>query len=98
MATENRWRAWKIHGELSKLGINLSLSTISRYLPKATPDPDNQQRWITFLRNHRDLITGMDFLVVPTVRFSSSTSGSSSTTGDGRFSTSTSRSTRRPGG
>jgi hypothetical protein len=88
MATENRWRAWKIHGELSKLGINLSLSTISRYLPKATPDPDNQQRWITFLRNHRDLITGMDFLVVPTVRFSSSTSGSSSTTGDGRFSTS----------
>lgn len=41
MATENRWRAWKIHGELSKLGIHSSLSTISRYLPKATPDPDN---------------------------------------------------------
>ena len=69
MATENRWRAWKIHGELSKLGIRVSLATISRYLPKAEPDPDCQQRWTTFLRNHRDLITAMDFFVVPTVRF-----------------------------
>jgi transposase InsO family protein len=69
MATENHWRAWKIHGELSKLGIHVGLSTISRYVPKATPDPGNQQRWTTFLRNHRDLITGMDFFVVPTVRF-----------------------------
>jgi hypothetical protein len=44
-------------------------STISRYLPKAKPDPRIQQRWITFLRNHRDLIAGMDFFVAPTVRF-----------------------------
>jgi hypothetical protein len=49
MATENRWRAWKIHGELLKLGIHVDRSTISRYLPKATPDPGNQQRWTTFL-------------------------------------------------
>ncbi len=69
MATENRRRAPKIHGELSKLGIHVSLSTISQYLPKATPDPDSEQRWTTFLRNHRDLIAGMDFFVVPTVRF-----------------------------
>jgi len=69
MATENRWRAWKIRGELSKLGLQVSLSTISRYLPKVQPDPGGQQRWTTFLRNHRDLITGMDFFVVPTVRF-----------------------------
>ena len=69
MASENRWRAWKIQAELSKLGIRVSLSTISRYLPKASPDPGYQQRWTTFLRNHRDLITGMDFFVVPTVRF-----------------------------
>jgi hypothetical protein len=69
MATENGWRARKIQGELSKLGIRGSLATISRYLPKASPDPGNQQRWTTFLRNHRDLIAGMDFLVVPTVRF-----------------------------
>jgi hypothetical protein len=39
MATENRWRARKIQAELSKLGIRVSLATISRYLPKAEPDP-----------------------------------------------------------
>jgi putative transposase len=69
MATENRWRAWKIPGELAKLGIRVSLTTISRYLPKPEPDPGSHQRWTTFLRNHRDLIAGMDFFVVPTVRF-----------------------------
>jgi transposase InsO family protein len=69
MATENHWRARKIQAELSKLGIELSLATISRYLPKTQPDPTSQQRWITFLRNHRDLIAAMDFFVVPTVHF-----------------------------
>ena len=69
MATENRWRARKIQAELSKLGIRISLVTIARYLPKPGPDPDQHQRWATFLRNHRDLIAGMDFFVVPTVRF-----------------------------
>jgi hypothetical protein len=34
----------KIRAELSKLGIEMSLATISRYLPKAKPDPDSQQR------------------------------------------------------
>ena len=69
MATENHWRARKIQAELSKLGIELSLATISRYLPKLKPNPKSQQRWITFLRNHGDVIAGMDFFVVPTVRF-----------------------------
>ncbi len=69
MATENRWRARKIQAELSKLGIRVGLATISRYLPKAEPDPGCQQRWTTFLRNHRDLMAGLDFFVVPTVRF-----------------------------
>jgi putative transposase len=69
MATENRWRARKIQAELSKLGIRVSLATISRYLPKSEPGPASQQRWMAFLRNHRDLIAGMDFFVVPPVRF-----------------------------
>ena len=47
----------------------MSLATISRYLPKTQPDPESQQRWITFLRNHRDVIAAMDFFVVPTVHF-----------------------------
>jgi transposase InsO family protein len=69
MATENGWRARKIQAELSKLGIHLGLTTISRYLPKLGPGEDSHQRWMTFLRNHRDLIAGMDFFVVPTVGF-----------------------------
>ena len=69
MATENHWRALKIQAELSKLGIEVSVATVSRYLPKRLPDPGSQQRWITFLRNYRDAISGMDFFVVPTVRF-----------------------------
>ena len=69
MATENPWRARKIQAELGKLGIRVSLATVSRYLPKPRPDPGSQQRWLTFLRNHRELITGMDLFVVPTARF-----------------------------
>jgi putative transposase len=53
LATENGGRARRIQGELSKLGIHVSLATISRYLTKIKPDPQSQQRWITFLRNHR---------------------------------------------
>ena len=69
MATENGWRAREIQAELSKLGICVGLTTISRYLPKVGPRNAPPQRWVTFLGNHRDLITGMDLFVVPTVRF-----------------------------
>jgi hypothetical protein len=69
MATENRWRARKIQAELMKLGIRVSLATVSRYVPKPRPGPSQQQRWMTFLRNHKDVIAGMDFFVVSTVRF-----------------------------
>jgi putative transposase len=69
MATENGWRARKVQAELSKLGIDLGLTTIARYLPKVDPGKDPHQRWMAFLRNHRDFIAGMDFFVVPTVHF-----------------------------
>ena len=69
LATENPWRARKIQAELAKLGITVSLATVSRYLPKRKPDQGQRQRWRTFLRNHRDVIAGMDFFVVPTIRF-----------------------------
>ena len=64
MATENGWRARKIQGELSKLGIRVGLTTISRYLPKRGPGDDPHQRWMTFLRNHRDVTAALDFFVV----------------------------------
>ncbi len=44
MASEDRWRARRIQAELSKLGISVSLATISRYLPKTEPDPWNPGR------------------------------------------------------
>jgi putative transposase len=68
-ASENGWRARKVQAELEKLGFSVSLATVSRYLPKRNPDHDQRQRWKTFLRNHKDGITAMDFIVVPTVRF-----------------------------
>ena len=69
MATENPWRARRIQAELEKLGIRVSLATVSRYLPKRELDFEQRQRWMTFLRNYRDAIGAMDFLVVPTACF-----------------------------
>ena len=68
MATENPWRARKLQTELAKLGIRVSVATISRYLPKIEPRPDQHQRWMTFLRNHKDLIAEMDSFVFPALR------------------------------
>ena len=70
LADENGWRTRKILAELEKLGFSVGLATVSRYLPKRAPDPGKQQRWITFLHNHRDAIAAMDFFTVPTVTFS----------------------------
>jgi transposase InsO family protein len=70
LASENLWRARRMQAELEKLGFHVSLATVSRYLPKRSPpDVDQRQRWKTLLRNHREVIAAMDFLVVPTVRF-----------------------------
>jgi transposase InsO family protein len=69
LAGENNWRARKIHAELEKLGFSVSLATVSRHLPKREPDEGQRQRWMTFLQNHKDVIAGMDFFVIPTVRF-----------------------------
>ncbi len=65
---ERLWGARKVQAELEKLGFCVSLATVSRYLPKRRPTDAQRQRWTTFLRNHRDAIAAMDFLVVPTIR------------------------------
>ena len=56
----------RIHAELLKLGIEVSESTVSRYLPRRPVEPDKLKRWIAFLRNHKDAIAAMDFFTVPT--------------------------------
>ncbi len=67
MAVENGWGAPRIHGELRKLVFVVSETTVSRYMPRKPPDPDQVQRWLTFLRNHKDAIAAMDLFTVPTV-------------------------------
>jgi putative transposase len=70
MVAENpTWGASRIHGELLMLGFNVSERTISRWLRRAPKDPEPAQRWLTFLRNHREAIAAMDFFTVPTLSF-----------------------------
>jgi hypothetical protein len=69
MARENGWGAPRIHGELLKLGLEVDERTVSRYLPRGRTSPDKLQRWLVFLRNHRDALVGTDFFTVPTVTF-----------------------------
>ena len=53
MASTNvGWGAPRIHGELLKLGIMVSQSTVQRYMPKRKAPPGSRQRWRTFLHNH----------------------------------------------
>ena len=71
MALENpRWGAPRIHGELLKLGLEISERTVSRYLCQVGRHQGNTRRlWSTFLRNHREAIAAMDFFTVPTATF-----------------------------
>ena len=70
MVAENpTWGAPRIHGELLKLGFELSERSVSRWIRRAPRDPDSVKRWLTFLRNHREAIAAMDFFTVPTLTF-----------------------------
>ena len=69
MARENGWGAPRIHGELVKLGFSVSERTVSRYMRKHGRSPERRQSWLTFLRNHREVIVAMDFFTVPTATF-----------------------------
>jgi putative transposase len=59
------WRAPRIHGELLKLGIEVSERTVSRILQ--TVDRPPSQTWKTFLHNHVGEIVAIDFFIVPTI-------------------------------
>jgi len=66
VAANPLWGARRIHGELLKLGLDVSERTVSRLIPKRRPQPS--QTWRTFLANHvRDLVS-IDFFTVPTAR------------------------------
>jgi transposase InsO family protein len=58
------WGAPRIHGELLKLGIDVSQATVAKYIVRHRQPPS--QTWRTFLRNHIGQIAAADFFVVPT--------------------------------
>jgi len=69
MATENPWGAPRIHGELLRLGFDVSERSVSRYLRSLPRTPRPNATWTAFLRNHLAGIAAMDFFTVPTAMF-----------------------------
>jgi putative transposase len=68
MATANPyWGAPRIHGELLKLGMEVSERTVSRLMPKHRKPPS--QTWKAFLNNHVQGLVSVDFFTVPTLSF-----------------------------
>jgi putative transposase len=66
MAGANPLRgAPRIHGELRKLGIEISERTVSRLLAQRSRPPS--QPWRTFLTNHLSALVSMDFFTVSTL-------------------------------
>jgi putative transposase len=63
------WGPPRIHGELLKLGFDISERTVSRYLLRVGRNRDPRKLWLVFLRNHRQVIAAMDFSTVPTATF-----------------------------
>ena len=61
------WGAPRIHGELLKLGFEISERTISRLLAKTRQPPS--QSWRVFLANHARDLVALDFFTVPTISF-----------------------------
>jgi transposase InsO family protein len=63
------WSAQRIQGEFAKLGYSVCDNTVAKYMRKSKADPDQQQRWQTFLKNHAKHTVGIDFMVVRTIFF-----------------------------
>jgi transposase InsO family protein len=61
------WSAPRIHGELQKLGISVSQSTVATYMRRHPRPPS--QTWRTFLTTHAGQIMAADLFVVSTVTF-----------------------------
>lgn len=67
VAGERDLGAPRIRNELAKLGIELAVSTVAKYMPRRRRPPS--PTWRAFLENHlRDLVA-LDFFVVPTATF-----------------------------
>ena len=58
------WGAPRIHGELLKLGVEVSQASVAKYMVRRRQPPS--QTWRSFLRNHLGQMMAADFFVVPT--------------------------------
>jgi putative transposase len=68
MSKENPlWGAPRIHGELLKLGIDISQATVAKYMTRQAKPLS--QTWRTFLENHCKELVSIDFFTVPTLTF-----------------------------
>ncbi len=61
------WGAPRIHGELLKLGIDLSQATVGKYMVRHRKPPS--ATWRAFLDNHVKELVSIDFFTVPTITF-----------------------------
>jgi len=61
------WSAPRIHGELLKLGIEVSQATVGRYMPWRPKVP--APTWRSFLHNHTHDTAAIDKFVVVTATF-----------------------------
>jgi putative transposase len=61
------WGAPRIHGELLKLGIEITEPTVAKYMRRQRKPPS--QTWRTFLENNVKSMVSVDFFTVPTIRF-----------------------------
>jgi putative transposase len=70
MLAENpAWDAPRIHGELQDARLRPPRTNGLSLIQQAPRNPEPAKRWLTFLRNHRELIAAMDFFTVPTLSF-----------------------------
>lgn len=61
------WGAPGIHGELLKLGIQISQATVAKYMLRRPLSPS--PTWRSFLRNHALGIAAIDMFIVPSATF-----------------------------
>jgi len=61
------WGAPRIHGELLKLGIEISQATVAKHMVRRRGAPS--PTWRTFLRNHAEGVAAIDVFVAPSASF-----------------------------
>ncbi|MCZ7607614.1 MAG: integrase core domain-containing protein [Planctomycetota bacterium] len=71
MSVANRlWGAPRIQAELAKLGVEVALSTVQKYMVRRPATrPETGPSWRVFLRNHLRRTVAVDFMTVATANF-----------------------------